>query len=413
MSTIHHLPLATDHAPQMLDVAIVGGGLCGLALAHSLQARRLNWSLFEARDRLGGRVLTHTSAQGLALDLGPSWYWPSTQPSITRLVNDLGLASVEQVDDGRVLWLDDPSRPPRTVAIDAAGQPAEDAPARPGGVHGGARRLHGGMVSLVQAFASALPATRLQLSKTLMKLTDNGDHVVLRLEGPSSAPTQLVRARRVVLALPPRVVGATVRFEPALPENLQQVLRDTPTWMATAAKTAIAYPSPFWRSQGHTGNAWVTHPQAMLAEVFDAGPDPSLTASGGVLAGFLAPGVAQRRLLRMSQSLLTESQLCMLFGLRAADGEQHLQDWADEPLTCSPRDLADEGLATVHAPAGPAELAEPLWAGRLLFGGSETAGRAAGYLEGALNAAARLRRQLDEQRSTDAPTRLAGGSTNA
>jgi monoamine oxidase len=32
---------------KMLDVAIVGGGVCGLALAHSLQARRLDWALFE------------------------------------------------------------------------------------------------------------------------------------------------------------------------------------------------------------------------------------------------------------------------------------------------------------------------------------------------------------------------------
>ena len=83
----------------MLDVAIVGGGLCGLALAHSLQARRTGWALFEARPRLGGRVLTARGANGLPLDLGPTWYWPATQPSLTRLVADLGLASLAQPDD--------------------------------------------------------------------------------------------------------------------------------------------------------------------------------------------------------------------------------------------------------------------------------------------------------------------------
>jgi monoamine oxidase len=39
-------------------------------------------------------------------------------------------------------------------------------------------------------------------------------------------------------------------------------------------------------------------------------------------------------------------------------------------------------------------LAQPHWQGRLHFGGSETARQGGGYLEGALSAAARLRREL-------------------
>ena len=66
----------------MLDVAIVGGGLCGLALAHSLQARGSDWRLFEARSRLGGRVLTAEDVDGTPVDLGATWYWPATQPAI-------------------------------------------------------------------------------------------------------------------------------------------------------------------------------------------------------------------------------------------------------------------------------------------------------------------------------------------
>lgn len=398
----------TDNRPAVLDVAIIGAGLCGLAVAHSMQARRLNWGLFEARDRLGGRVLTHTSAQGLPLDLGPSWYWPDTQPSIARLVADLGLSTVAQADDGRVLWLNDPNSPPRETALSPAGQPDEAATPQPGAVHGGARRLSGGMTALVQAFASALPETRLHLGQALAGLEDGGDHVVLHLHTAAGAP-HTVRARHAVLALPPRVVAATIACQPPLPEPVRQALADTPTWMAAAAKAAVAYAQPFWRSQGHSGNAWVTHPQAMLAEVFDVSPPPRLAlvggtptaasapATGAALAGFLAPGIEARQHMRVSQPLLIESQLCMLFGTAAADGELHLQDWATEPFTCSPTDQAEEALAA-HPPAAPASLTEPLWNGRLLLGGSETATRGAGYLEGALNAAARLRRQLDELR---------------
>jgi monoamine oxidase len=367
--------------------------------------------LFEARDRLGGRVLTQHSARGLALDLGPSWYWPSSQPSITRLVEDLKLASVAQADDGRVLWLDDPNRPPRPVALGADGRPAEGAAAQPGAVHGGARRLVGGMEGLVRSLASALPDARLRLGQALECLEDRGDHVVLHLRSTGSAQpaaVQSLRARHVVLALPPRIVQETVDFKPGLPDAIRQALGDTPTWMATAAKATVAYAQPFWRSQGHTGNAWVTHPQAMLAEVFDLGlpePEPSggdrATAhpQGGALGGFLAQGVGPRRQMRLSQPLLIESQLGMLFGPAAGDGEIHVQDWAEECWTCSPADRALEGQAAAHPTSGPTILTEPLWSGRLLFGGSETAVRGSGYLEGALNAAARVRRQLDAQRS--------------
>ena len=114
----------------MLDVAIVGGGLCGLALAHSLQARGRDWRLFEARDRLGGRVLTATAADGTPVDLGATWFWPDTQPAIARLVDDLGLRSFDQLDDGRVLHLSDPNRVAQAVALTDQLAPAED-PAAP------------------------------------------------------------------------------------------------------------------------------------------------------------------------------------------------------------------------------------------------------------------------------------------
>lgn len=385
----------------MLDVAIIGGGLCGLALAHSLQARGRDWRLFDARDRLGGRVLTEHAADGTPVDLGATWFWPATQPAMARLVADLGLTTFEQHDDGRVLHLADPNRAPHEAALSAQWQPADDPaqPATPGAVHGGARRVAGGMGAVIDALCRPLPTARLRPEHALRGLVDHGDFVELQLRF-RDAP-YAVHARRVVLALPPRVALESLRFAPGLAPELQAALQATPTWMATAAKAGFSYTHAFWRDEGHSGNAWVTHPQAMLSEVFDAsGPaDGPARYPGAALAGFCALGSAQREQVARARALLLDSQMSMLFGPQAGapalQPQSFWHDWATEPATCSRADLADEAQPAGGAPQPTHPLlAEPHWQGRLFFGGSETARHGAGYLEGALAAAGRLRAQL-------------------
>ena len=59
----------------MIDVAIVGAGLTGLALAKSLLAEGLSVTVYEARERAGGRILSDVdSAGGATVDLGASWF---------------------------------------------------------------------------------------------------------------------------------------------------------------------------------------------------------------------------------------------------------------------------------------------------------------------------------------------------
>lgn len=375
----------------MVDIALIGGGLCGLALAHSLQARGADWRLFEARDRLGGRVLTEHAADGTPIDLGATWFWPGTQPAITRLVADLGLTSFAQHDDGRVLHLPDPNRAPQSVALTDQLQPAADAawPATPGAVHGGARRVAGGMGAVIDALACPLPRERVRPGHRLEALVDHGDFIELRLRHGEASYS--VNARRVVLTLPPRVAHTQIRFSPELPPAVVDALQATPTWMATAAKAGYSYGHAFWREAGHSGNAWVTHAQAMLAELFDACGHES----GAALAGFSALNAAQRESFARGREILLESQVTQLFGTDAADPELFWHDWATEPETCSPLDIAEEGQPGLAHPAhGDPALAQAQWGERLYFGGSETARQSAGYLEGALGAAARLRGQL-------------------
>ena len=89
-----------------IETLIIGGGLSGLAIARGLQRLKKPYQLVEARQRIGGRILTQSVGLGYktsAFDLGPSWFWPG-QERIESLIGELGLAAFEQYSDGVLVY---------------------------------------------------------------------------------------------------------------------------------------------------------------------------------------------------------------------------------------------------------------------------------------------------------------------
>lgn len=362
----------------MLDTAIVGGGLCGVALARNLSRQGRAVALFEARARLGGRILSAAqTGSGAVVDLGPTWFWPDTQPLMKNLVAELGLASIYQHDDGSSLHLND----------------ADKAPERIDGrkLHEGARRLPGGMAQLIDAMARDVGADLVHFKHVLTEVRDRTDHVVLTfIDGDDIVE---VEARQIVLAVPPRLLEQGVRFTPALDETTQEAMRSTATWMAAQAKVVFSYDRAFWREAGQSGNAFVTHQQAVIGEIYDAcDGDPGNAALGGFLA--LSPELRDR--FSVGLPLLMTSQMLQVFGSALEPAGQHYQDWANEPFTCSGLDRTSPG--NEHAAVANPMLRRPQWDGRLHLAGSETAASGAGYLEGALEAARRVELSLNRHR---------------
>jgi len=355
----------------MIDVAIVGAGLTGLALAHRLTAEGLSVTVFDARARTGGRIHTDTTdTRGARVDLGACWYWPDTEPRITALIDSLGLRSLAQPDEGQVLSLHDPGQGPQAL----------DVP----GIHGGARRLSGGMSRLVEALMEPLEDAAVQLRHRLVALRDAGDHLELQMARTDAGVEHLLRvqARHVVLAMPPRLIAQTVRFQPALPDWTLAALNAVSTWMAVQAKAVARFDRPFWLAQGQSGSAFVQHPQAVLHQVWDASDE-----RGAALAGFCAMAPDTRATFERSLGLLASSQLAQLFGPEGHAAPITLMDWAKDPWTCSDLDRTD---LQIEPPQADPLLRRAHWSGRLLFGGTETARQAAGHMEGALESAARL-----------------------
>lgn len=102
----------------MTRVAVVGGGITGLAAAWELLGAGAEVTVLEASDRLGGKILTDEIG-GRPVDLGPDAFVART-PEALQLCRELGLVDelVRAATDQAAVWLRGKLRPlPHDVVL--------------------------------------------------------------------------------------------------------------------------------------------------------------------------------------------------------------------------------------------------------------------------------------------------------
>lgn len=346
---------------------IIGGGLAGLGLAERLARQDDDFLLVEARSRLGGRVLTERAGDG-DFDLGPAWFWAG-QPRIAALIDHLKLQPFEQYHTGALSFEDAEGKVDRGQSFGAM----QDS-----------YRLRGGAAALTDALAARLPTARVLRSTQVVGLAHQNGGIAATTQAG-----QTIRARQVVLAVPPRIASA-IAFHPALPETAHDAMEAIPTWMAGQAKAVAIYDRPFWRRAGLSGHA--ISRRGPMVEIHDASP-----AAGApyALFGFIGiPPAARRDQQRLRHAL--QQQLIRLFGPDAASPRALLiKDWAFDHFTST---ALDQQPLLAHPEYGLPDALDNLLGGRLIFGGTEVAAQFGGYLEGALEAAEHAFDQLIERR---------------
>jgi monoamine oxidase len=85
--------------PEQVDVVVVGAGLAGLLAARELLAANVSVLVLEARDRVGGRLLNHTLANGSVVEVGGQWVGP-TQDRVLALAEELGVGLFPTYTEG-------------------------------------------------------------------------------------------------------------------------------------------------------------------------------------------------------------------------------------------------------------------------------------------------------------------------
>jgi monoamine oxidase len=243
---------------------------------------------------------------------------------------------------------------------------------------GGAQesRPPGGSQELAVQLADQMGVVRLGVPATYIRQDAGGVEV--------THDGGVVKAGRTVVALPPALAGR-IRYSPALPPLRDQLTQQVP--MGYVTKVQIAYPEPFWREEGLSGNVFSVDDE--LGVIFDNSP-PDLSC--GVLLGFLE-GAHARRVSRLPPDERREvilSVFARFFGPRAADPEEYVErDWAAEEWSrgCYGGRFGT-GVWTGYGEA----LREPV--GLIHWAGTETAEVWNGYMDGAVRSGERAAREV-------------------
>ena len=347
-------------------MVVVGAGLAGLTAAVALHDAGRTVTVVEARAQVGGRIKTLTEDR-LYLDLGATWHW-TNQPAVRALATELGMTAFPQYRDGQAVVEED--GPPRRIDLPAP-DPAE-------------LRWAGGAQGLCHRLAGRLPEGSVVLDTDVTVVAATAEGVRVTMAAGAGDESEL-SCGAVVVAVPPRLAHAGISFTPALPEALVEVMQGTPTWMAAAVKCLAVYESAFWRDDGLSGLAFSG--PGPLMEIHDGCTEDGSTAA---LWGFMSGWHEFRDLAPEARRDLVFAQLGRLFGAGAADPVRYIErDWSDDPYT------NDEVLWFAEPlPYGNPAFTEPLFGGRLVWAGTETAGAGAGHMEGAVRSGRRAAAQV-------------------
>jgi monoamine oxidase len=361
-----------------LPIAIIGGGLSGLYTAYLLQQRGIQSIVFEARDRLGGRIVSLPSSKPTAnierYDMGPSWFWPDMHPLMVHLIEELGLTAFQQYQTGAHLFDRGTGNPPQRHELGIATSLVS-------------MRLAGGMMSLIDALAAKLPSESIQLNHQITHITQQPESETTLKFNTTTGGSEIT-AQKVILALPLRVLPK-IKFSPALPDRLLHHCNDTMTWMAAHAKFVAVYDKPFWREQGLSGSA--SSQTGPLVEIHDA----SALEGKAALFGFVGVNAAARKTAgRETLIKVTLNQLAALFGPQAAKPvDAFLIDWSQEKFTATEQDQIG---ANSHPMYGLPSSENTFWDKRLMVAGTESSHNAGGYLEGALASALSAAKHIEQ-----------------
>jgi len=241
-------------------------------------------------------------------------------------------------------------------------------------------RFEGTTSAVIERMAGEL-GRRLLLRQPVRRIVHARDGVRVQTDKLS------VRAKRVIVALPPALAGR-IDYRPLLPFRRDQLTQRM--GQGTLTKVSARYAKPFWREGGYTGTGLSTG--GFVSATFDGSPPD---AAPGVVFGFVGGDRAREyeRLSKAERRARILAEFAQFWGAEAESAEEFWETrW---PALRWNRG----GPVGIHGPGslvanGPA-LRAPV--GRIHWAGTETSTYWNGYMDGAVRSGERAAKEvLDE-----------------
>ena len=293
-------------------VLIVGAGAAGMAAAHLLRQRGVDFQILEAAPTYGGRIKRTKDFVDFPIPLGGEWLHAS-ESTLTDLVNDDSVEVTQQMVG--------------YTADDLAGEVVDGVVELSPGSDTDLKFVGATWLDFFDEYITPGIVDRMVFDTQIVRIDHGGDEVVL-----TAADGEEWTADRIIFTAPMKILqDGDIEFEPGLPSVHRDALERANIW--TGMKVFIEFTEQFWPSsvtaKDHDGvdgqHLW-----------YDAshGQDPNaarvlgLFTVGDMSAPYQAvdPGDELRDLVL--------SELDPLFdGVPTATYVQHIsQNWANEPF---------------------------------------------------------------------------------
>ncbi|WP_299764846.1 NAD(P)/FAD-dependent oxidoreductase [uncultured Dokdonia sp.] len=338
------------------NVLIIGAGLTGLLLAYRLKKQGIPVILLEARNRIGGRIYTHLSAQETPIEMGATWLGQQ-HTALVRLLQELDIPIYAQYTEGSAWYEPIPMQAPQEVQL-----PPNESPSY---------RIQGGSSALIHKLAKALEREEIHLNTIVTNIEVSDASIEVKTKDKTYT------ASKVISTLPPNLLATSIQFSPELPEEITTIAKKTHTWMGESIKFGVSYLTPFWRENNWSGTLFSN--VGPITEMYD---HATIESEKYALKGFLNSNLSNSTKEERKEKVL--SQLTRTFGKRALEYISYEETvWQKQLFTYTPY----ENYVLPHQNNGQAIYQEVLYNNRFYIAGSETASYYGGYMEGAVQSA--------------------------
>ncbi|NLR91739.1 flavin monoamine oxidase family protein [Flammeovirga agarivorans] len=338
------------------EIIIVGGGLSGLMLASLLLEKNIKATILEASPRIGGRMQTLQGKNNTPLELGATWL-QGVHTHIISTLKALGIQKFQQFSEGKSLFQPNPYSPIQEFFV-----PQNEA---------SSYRIEGGSENLIHTLKSKLKSEQVILNAKVNAIREDGHKLIVE-----TVTNETYQANKVVLCLPPQLVGSQISFSPSLPQELTALFPTVQTWMGGSIKYVIEYKRPFWRENGFSGMFYSN--SGIIAEMYD---HTNIDKTKFGFTGFLNPGA--KAYTQEERKKFVLQQLEEILGQKATQPLLYEDKiWTDEFILDG-----NPVLEYPHQNNGHLLLQHQYMNRKLFFGGTEVSPIYSGYMEGAIIAA--------------------------